>query len=162
MTAVHLGPVEPRTISSVGSSSQPAPVSPASSASRSSPALAGAPALGEMRLADRGQIHSLCGRRVVEADHRQVSRHRQAELPRGAHGAERESVAIGIWTAMILAGDLSRGFAKYWPLVSILVIDAAVNVVVRVARARSRRALRPASSASVRRVERGPQTGQVD
>ncbi|HTT29783.1 MAG TPA: hypothetical protein VMG37_15320 [Solirubrobacteraceae bacterium] len=63
---------------------------------------------------------------------------------------------------MILAGDLSRGFAKYWPLVSILVIDAAVNVVVRVARARSRRALRPASSASVRRVERGPQTGQVD
>lgn len=71
-------------------------------------------------------------------------------------------VFIGIWTAMILAGDLSRGFAKYWPLVLILVIDAAVNVVVRVARARRRRALRPESSASARRVERGPQTSQVD
>lgn len=47
---------------------------------------------------------------------------------------------IGVWTAILLLGALHRGFARYWPFVLILAIDAAVNVGLRVARARHRRA----------------------
>ncbi len=45
---------------------------------------------------------------------------------------------VGAWTLIILLGDLHRGFAVYWPLVLILTIDIAVNVLVRWIRARRR------------------------
>ncbi len=50
-------------------------------------------------------------------------------------------VFIGAWTVIILIGDLHRGFATYWSLILILVIDVTVNVAVRLIRARRRRAL---------------------
>ncbi len=50
-------------------------------------------------------------------------------------------VFIGAWTVIILLGDLHRGFGTYWSLILILVIDIAVNVAVRLVRARRRRAL---------------------
>jgi hypothetical protein len=64
---------------------------------------------------------------------------------------------IGIWAAIYLAVDFHKGFGTYWSLVLILVIDVAVNVAVRMVRARKIReqyADLPAPSA--RRVERGP------
>jgi hypothetical protein len=71
-------------------------------------------------------------------------------------------VFIGSWTAILLAGDLHHGFARYWSLVLILVIDVAVNVAVRVARARKRRGLpAPPPRRSARDVQRGPQSRQV-
>jgi hypothetical protein len=45
---------------------------------------------------------------------------------------------IGVWTVIILVGDLHRGFTRYWPLVLILAIDLGVNVALRVARHRRR------------------------
>jgi hypothetical protein len=68
---------------------------------------------------------------------------------------------IGAWVLIYLLVDLRHGFAKYWWLVLILVIDLAVNAAVRVARARHRRALAPPPQApwSGRRFERGPQRG---
>jgi hypothetical protein len=70
---------------------------------------------------------------------------------------------IGISAAIYLAANLHRGFAKYWSLILILVIDVAVNVAVRVARARKMRELYPAGRPprSARRVERRPQPRQV-
>jgi hypothetical protein len=72
-------------------------------------------------------------------------------------------IFIGAWTAIILIGDLHRGFGVYWSLVLILVIDVALNVGVRIARARKRRALfpEPASARSGGRFQRGAQPGQV-
>jgi hypothetical protein len=67
---------------------------------------------------------------------------------------------IGLWTAILLAGELHRGFARYWPFVLILAVDLAVNLAVRVARARRRRAL-PEPPRSGGRFQRGPQRGQV-
>jgi hypothetical protein len=46
---------------------------------------------------------------------------------------------IGIWAAIFLVADLHKGFADYWSLVLILVIDVAVNVALRVVRARKMR-----------------------
>ena len=71
-------------------------------------------------------------------------------------------VFIGAWTAILLAGGLHRGFDRYWPFVLILAIDVAVNVTVRIARHRHRRALAQESPAtSARHVQRGPQSRQV-
>ena len=47
---------------------------------------------------------------------------------------------VGIWTTIYLVVDFRHGFARYWSFVLILVIDVAVNVGVRVARARKVRA----------------------
>lgn len=47
---------------------------------------------------------------------------------------------IGLWAVILLLGALHRGFARYWPFVLILAIDAAVNAAVRIARARRRSA----------------------
>ena len=67
-------------------------------------------------------------------------------------------VFIGIWTVIYLVADFRHGFAKYWSFVLILVIDVAVNVAVRVARARKMRELYPEGRPpSARRVQRGPQ-----
>ena len=70
---------------------------------------------------------------------------------------------IGAWVLIYLLVDLRHGPAKYWWLVLILVIDVAVNVVVRVARARRRRAFppEPEPRRSGRRLQRGPQRGEV-
>jgi hypothetical protein len=38
---------------------------------------------------------------------------------------------VGVWTLIILLGDLHHGFAVYWPLIMILATDTAVNVLVR-------------------------------
>jgi hypothetical protein len=71
-------------------------------------------------------------------------------------------VFIGIWTAIFLAGDLRHGFARYWSLVLILVIDLSVNVGVRVARSRKMREQYPdGRPRSARRAERRPQSRQV-
>ena len=71
-------------------------------------------------------------------------------------------VFIGIWTAIFLVGDLRHGFARYWSLVLILVIDLAVNAAVRVARARRMREQYPdGGPRSARHVQRGPQSRQV-
>ena len=65
---------------------------------------------------------------------------------------------IGIAAAIYIAANLHRGFADYWSLILILVIDVAVNVAVRVARARKMRELYPEGRPpSARRVQRGPQ-----
>jgi hypothetical protein len=48
---------------------------------------------------------------------------------------------VGAWTLIILLGTLHRGFAQYWSLVLILVVDITINIVVRVLRFRRRRAL---------------------
>ncbi|HUB04955.1 MAG TPA: hypothetical protein VMA76_07790 [Solirubrobacteraceae bacterium] len=77
-------------------------------------------------------------------------------MPRGALG-----VFVGLWTAIILLGYLHRGFGRYWSLVLILAIDVAVNVAVRAARARHRRAFGPEPPRSGPLVQRGPQRGQV-
>ena len=45
---------------------------------------------------------------------------------------------IGVWTSILLLGALHRGLARYWPFVLIVALDAAVNLAVRVARARRR------------------------
>ncbi|HEY1518715.1 MAG TPA: hypothetical protein VGF91_19960 [Solirubrobacteraceae bacterium] len=69
---------------------------------------------------------------------------------------------IAVATAIYLAGNLHRGFADYWSLILILVIDVAVNVAVRVARARKMRELYPEGRPpSARRVQRGAQPRQV-
>lgn len=47
---------------------------------------------------------------------------------------------IGAFVLIYLLVDLRHGFAKYWWLVLILVVDVAVNVAVRAGRARRRRA----------------------
>jgi hypothetical protein len=60
---------------------------------------------------------------------------------------------VGVWTVIVLLGDLHRGFARYWPLVLILAIDLGVNVAVRVAR-RRRRAPDVGDSTSARGFER--------
>jgi hypothetical protein len=48
---------------------------------------------------------------------------------------------VGVWTAILLAGDWHRGLGVVWPLILILTIDVGVNVALRVARARRWRAL---------------------
>ncbi len=48
---------------------------------------------------------------------------------------------IGAWALIILLGSLHRGFHHYRWMVLILVVDIALNVAVRVARARKRRRL---------------------
>lgn len=58
---------------------------------------------------------------------------------------------VGVWTLIILLGDLHHGLAAYWPLILILAIDTAVNVLVRWLRAK-RRAGRRSSALS-----RGPE-----
>ncbi len=64
---------------------------------------------------------------------------------------------IGIWAAIFLVADLHKGFAKYWSLVLILVIDVAVNVALRVARARKMREQYPdGAPSSAGRVQRDP------
>ena len=70
---------------------------------------------------------------------------------------------IGAWVLIYLLLDLRHGFAKSWWLVLILVVDVAVNVTVRVARARQRHALppEPGRPGSAGRVQRGPQRHQV-
>lgn len=50
-------------------------------------------------------------------------------------------VFIGALAAIFLLGNLHRGFARYWWLILVLVVDVAVNVAARLARARKRRAL---------------------
>jgi hypothetical protein len=49
---------------------------------------------------------------------------------------------VGAWTLIILFGQRHHGVSDWWPLVLILVVDLAVNVALRVMRARRRRALR--------------------
>ncbi len=68
---------------------------------------------------------------------------------------------IGAWTVIPLLAALRRGFAHYWPFVLILAIDLTVNVGVRVARARHRRAIRSEPPRSARDVQRGPQSRQI-
>ena len=70
-------------------------------------------------------------------------------------------VFVGAWTAIILVGYLQRGFSTCWPLGLIIVLDVALNVAVRVARARRRRALPPEPCRSDRYVKRGPESRQV-
>lgn len=66
-------------------------------------------------------------------------------------------VFIGIWAAIFLVADLHKGFAQYWSLVLILVIDVAVNVALRVARARKMRGQYPdGPPPSARHVQGGP------
>ncbi len=47
---------------------------------------------------------------------------------------------VGIWTLIILLGDLHRGFGVYWSLILILVVDIAANAAARSVRAKRRRA----------------------
>jgi hypothetical protein len=47
---------------------------------------------------------------------------------------------VAAWTAILLAGEAHRGVATWWPLALILVLDLAVNLALRVVRARRRRA----------------------
>lgn len=66
-------------------------------------------------------------------------------------------VFIAIWAAIFLVANLHKGFAKYWSLVLILVIDVAVNVALRVARARRMRERYPdGPPPSARHVQGGP------
>ena len=48
---------------------------------------------------------------------------------------------VGAWTVIILFGQRHRGLAGWWPLILILVVDLAINLALRVVRARRRRAL---------------------
>jgi hypothetical protein len=45
---------------------------------------------------------------------------------------------VGVWSVIILLGDLHRGFAVYWPLLLILAMDITANVVARWLRAKRR------------------------
>jgi hypothetical protein len=45
---------------------------------------------------------------------------------------------IGLWTVIYLIADLHRGFASYWWLIAIVIIDVGINVALRVIRARRR------------------------
>ena len=49
-------------------------------------------------------------------------------------------VFVGSWTAIILAYQFHDGVSDWWPLVLIIVLDVAINVGLRVIRARRRRA----------------------
>ncbi len=70
---------------------------------------------------------------------------------------------IGVWTAIYLVVDFHHGFARYWSLVLILVIDVGVNVAVRVARARKMREQYPdGPPPSAGHVQRGSQRHQID
>lgn len=48
---------------------------------------------------------------------------------------------VGAWAVIILLAQRRRGLAGWWPLILILVVDLAINLALRVARARKRRAL---------------------
>lgn len=50
-------------------------------------------------------------------------------------------VFIGVLTVLVLLGNLQHGFAGYWWLILVLVVDLLVNIAVRLLRARRRRAL---------------------
>jgi hypothetical protein len=61
---------------------------------------------------------------------------------------------IGVFTAIILAYQWHNGFADYWSLILILVLDVAVNVGARVARRRRRAARGYGATGQIRSDER--------
>ncbi len=65
-------------------------------------------------------------------------------------------VFVGLWTVIILLGDLHRGIATYWPLLLILGVDLGVNIAARVARARRRPARGPGRRERSRRLQDAP------
>jgi hypothetical protein len=60
---------------------------------------------------------------------------------------------IGVFTAIILAYQWHNGFADYWSLILILVLDVAVNVGARVVRRRRRSARGYAATGQIRSDE---------
>jgi hypothetical protein len=49
-------------------------------------------------------------------------------------------VFVGAWTLILLVGQLHDGVSAWWPLILIIVLDVALNVALRIVRARKRRA----------------------
>lgn len=66
-------------------------------------------------------------------------------------------VLVGVYAVIFLAGYLHRGFAFYWPLILILVLDVALNVALQLVRMRRRRALGLTRSERRRRLGLGSQ-----
>lgn len=47
---------------------------------------------------------------------------------------------VGAWTLILLVGQFHDGVSAWWPLALVIVLDVAINLALRVARARKRRA----------------------
>lgn len=69
-------------------------------------------------------------------------------------------VFIGALTFLVLLGNLQHGFARYWWLILVLVVDVAVNSAVRLLRARRRRKLGLTRSQRLWRLGLGPRPRQ--
>jgi hypothetical protein len=62
---------------------------------------------------------------------------------------------LGAWVVVYLIGDLHRGFASYWPLILILIVDVTLNLALRIILVRRRRALGPEASRKPARTPGG-------
>jgi hypothetical protein len=69
-------------------------------------------------------------------------------------------VFVGALTVVVLLGNLQHGFAHYWWLILVLLIDAAVNIGVRILQARRRRALGLTRAQRLWRLGLGPRPPQ--
>lgn len=65
-------------------------------------------------------------------------------------------VFIGALAVVVLLGSLQYGVARYWWLILVLVVDAAVNLGIRILRARRRRALGLSRAQRLWRLGFGP------